>query len=1715
MQVKTQKQITVLQAKAQKISNKLSEEIVIITKGVQHIQVQAGVTYQLNTQDFDINKLNLIAKKVGDDLEVASEDGVIIFDNYFEVCASDLSCLVSLPAKDGGLYHVIADIFFTLEDGTQVVYFYGDQSIVSTESSATDETTQSFGEFIDSNIGSIAVFMVAVLAIASSGSNSSNNDNDNNTEFSLNGVFSAGMYTGGKVSNAIFIYDKDGNQMANVDLKEGGAYTVSVNDLGLGYRAYTGTIYIRLKASNEITFLDEVRNAEATLQNDLYSIATFISDSVTAHINVQTTIATQVIVGAYITASNDDKKLIIGAEGSFVGIDKEKIERLEEVTRNALDLESNIFTTKVDTINSVGDEEGNIKAGQVAASLSGAVSDGTSLQDVIDSVAYSIDKVGALTAVIAGKLTAGLIEVKNKMKTDASTNADNKVAAEVAAQNAITGIGKNDYDNGTAEFKEAKDNALASAKVAKAKALADKLKVDAAADALVADTTFDVSPITNAGLTFSADTGVNNDLITQTKIQNISTTLNDSLETNESVWLSVNNGNWQKGNAVNNSKVIVWDNVDLGSEGINIIRVVVSKANDGTQVDAKKISAIAAKEYTLDATGSAVASVTISATDSSDVIKTGSLTVGDKVIVSIVMSEAVIVTANTDVDKPVYKVMIGDTEKEATYVSGSGTNTLKFSYTIVANETDNVDGITANANKLVLMGSGTITDIAGNVANLASPVAATNTIIIDTKAPNAPANLKLATDDDTGSNNHDNETSKTFVTIMGEAEANSTVKLFNGDTLLGSTTTDNSGNFSQNITLAADLTNITAKAIDASGNQSIASAVLSITLDTLAPVLSNEVVVNVATKVETSVQVYDAQATDGGDKDEGVTYSVTGGANKNLFEFKDDVAKATGILTYKDKQMTEADHTVIITATDVAGNTKEQTVIVHAKNLFTSVNWTGATDDNYIGAAEKSAVTLSGTIVGGENTVVIEKIEIFKDGIQVGDDITTGIIVDSSSKTWSLNSQVSTSNFANLADGTYIAKVTIKDGSNAPITLSSTSITYDTSAPILDITSNKAMGVAKADEEVTYTFTFNEKVVDFTLSDITIDNGVIKSGANLVAATGTDVGKKWTLVVIPDADKGLGTNMTVSVDANKVRDLAGNGVVESSNNQAIDTMAPTLIISDDNVGAVKAGTEVTYTFIFSEKVTGFTKASIAITNGTIKSNAVLVEATGVDADKKWTLVVTPNTGTDAGSKLIVSVPTSNSGITDIAGNAYSVKAANNEQDIDAESPDAFVNTISEIAGTDFVINASEKTNGFTVKGTISNASDGNKVIISLNGKNYESAEFTSGGKAWEINVPATDSVSITAGNVVAKLINLAGKSSAEKEHSFAINTTLPIIVDFTSTTSDGIYKIGDTIDIVATASETLKANSEIILTLNTGAIVALTTSSNSTTLTGTYIIATNQNSEDLSVSSFALSANTPEDMAGNVMIATEIPIGDHNIANFKAIVIDTMLPTLDIAFTGLNIAKIGDEVSCTFTFSEVVTGLTEDDIAIVNGAVKANSLVAATDANAGKVWTFIITPEANKDTGTNMTASLKANTVKDSANNYVVETTSGNQAIDTKAPTKAVTGSILIKDNDTNSVYNEGDELIFKFSENLSANTFVPTVDNNHSFGIGVGVSILNDTVVIILGNNSNLEIGDVISLPSDAIIDIAGNAAGASGSNIEFTLPSFPTPPPVDGTII
>ena len=118
------------------------------------------------------------------------------------------------------------------------------------------------------------------------------------------------------------------------------------------------------------------------------------------------------------------------------------------------------------------------------------------------------------------------------------------------------------------------------------------------------------------------------------------------------------------------------------------------------------------------------------------------------------------------------------------------------------------------------------TDAAGNVSN-ASPAL---TISIDTAAPAAPSTPDMAPSSDTGSSNSDNITGIRTPTFTGTAESGSTVELFAGSSLLGSTTADGSGHWS--FTVGSDLPigrhTIVSKASDAAGNQSSLSNALII-----------------------------------------------------------------------------------------------------------------------------------------------------------------------------------------------------------------------------------------------------------------------------------------------------------------------------------------------------------------------------------------------------------------------------------------------------------------------------------------------------------------------------------------------------------------------------------------------------------------------------------------------------------------------------------------------------------------------------------------------------------------------------------------------------------------------------------------------------------------------------------------------------------------------
>ncbi len=91
---------------------------------------------------------------------------------------------------------------------------------------------------------------------------------------------------------------------------------------------------------------------------------------------------------------------------------------------------------------------------------------------------------------------------------------------------------------------------------------------------------------------------------------------------------------------------------------------------------------------------------------------------------------------------PELPLTIGSTTRNASYVSGNGTNTLTFRYTIQSADQD-VDGITVDPASI----TGTITDAAGNAADFSSvPAASTvvivNPVIINSVTPSADGDYK-------------------------------------------------------------------------------------------------------------------------------------------------------------------------------------------------------------------------------------------------------------------------------------------------------------------------------------------------------------------------------------------------------------------------------------------------------------------------------------------------------------------------------------------------------------------------------------------------------------------------------------------------------------------------------------------------------------------------------------------------------------------------------------------------------------------------------------------------------------------------------------------------------------------------------------------------------------------------------------------------------------
>ncbi|WP_456155027.1 Ig-like domain-containing protein [Verminephrobacter eiseniae] len=201
-------------------------------------------------------------------------------------------------------------------------------------------------------------------------------------------------------------------------------------------------------------------------------------------------------------------------------------------------------------------------------------------------------------------------------------------------------------------------------------------------------------------------------------------------------------------------------------------------------------------------------------------------------------------------------------------------------------------------------------------------------------------------------------------------------------------------------------------------------------------------------------------------------------------------------------------------------------------------------------------------------------------------------------------------------------------------------------------------------ETMTVTFTFSERITGFGAEDILYDTS--KGTLSALTQSSTD-SKVWTASYTPRPDTESASN-TIRVNLSGVRDAldnAGSGT-GTSGNFSIDTRLPTVnvTISDNRL---TAGETATLTITFSERVTGFTKEAIDLS----QANGKLGDLVPVGTDGKvWTATFTPTASLARTTNNRLSLNLAN--VRDAAGNAF----ANNTYSFNQYTVDTMVFVLS-------------------------------------------------------------------------------------------------------------------------------------------------------------------------------------------------------------------------------------------------------------------------------------------------------------------------------------------------------------------------------------------------------------------------------------------------------
>ncbi|MDD5717274.1 MAG: Ig-like domain-containing protein [Sulfuricurvum sp.] len=640
-------------------------------------------------------------------------------------------------------------------------------------------------------------------------------------------------------------------------------------------------------------------------------------------------------------------------------------------------------------------------------------------------------------------------------------------------------------------------------------------------------------------------------------------------------------------------------------------------------------------------------------------------------------------------------------------------------------------------------------------------------------------------------------------------------------------------------------------------------------------------------------------------------------------------------------------------------------------------------------------------------------------------------------------------------------------GNNA---VSFTKVVADTTAP--SVTSMTLSDSAlKVGETAIVTIQFSEAVLGFDLNDLTSDGGVL---SNLTTSDNIT----WKALFTPTVDLESTTN-AINLSATYTDTTGVVGSTANSANYTIDTLVPTVTISDDQSGTVNLSSgNITYTFDFSESVSGFDINDIVVNGGT-KGAFTTVSAS------QYTLVVTPTAGYEG--NLTVDIAASKT--FDLAGNANSA-AVQSIQTVDMKAPSLSITddesaATANIAGGSitYTFTFSENVTGFTADDiTVNNGIKG---------------AFAGSGSTYTLVVTPTTALEgdVTVSVAAANQVDNGGNTGTLVSVTQSVDMKAPaaLTVDLLPANDSGV---DNTDNITNNTTMTVSG-------VEAGATWEYSTDNGSTWNSG-------------SGTTFSLANNTAYGI-GTIQVRQTDSAGNlGNIGkNSEAITLDTKGPTLTITDDESKITANleGADIIYTFTFDEAVSGFDVSDVVLSHGTAKTFTKVS------DLVYTLGVTPEYGYEGSMQISVATTAYSDRAGNNGSSASDTQSTQKIDMARPTfeHAVANS-------------QSDTIALTFNENLdavnftAANNFIIEINGTiynststpASSALIVAISVSGNTVNLVLDTSvHNIVGGDVIRVAysdvsgndAQVIQDLAGNDAGSFGF-VTADISATDTPP-------